>query len=134
MFSGDNVKFDRIFFNSNIPYSLMQKDGTFGLGDIFIFICWGFDFNVSFHQCRKYWIWILLILQWFFEWRQNSLWHKIVKQSKHFKSHRSLFIWGWQCLIKFLGSRWNKDSVKIICEHKDVWWLYKFIIFKLCWH
>ena len=73
MFSGYDAEFDRIFFNSNISYSLMQKNGTFGLGDIFIFICWWPNFNVPFHQHRKYRIWILLILQWLFEWRQNSL-------------------------------------------------------------
>lgn len=134
MFSGNNVKFDRIIFNSNVSYSLMQENGTFGLGDLLIFFCWWFDPDVSFHQCWKYRIWILLILQWIFKRWANSLWHKIIKQPKHFKSCGSVFIWWWKHFVKFWGCRWDQNIVKIICEHKNLWWLYKFVISKLYWH
>lgn len=87
MFSGHDVKFNRVFFNSHVSDTLMQKDGTFGLGDIFILICWWFDFDVSFCQCRKYRVWILLILQWFSKWGEDSLRDQIIKQPKHFKSY-----------------------------------------------
>lgn len=132
MFSGHNVNFDRIIFNSNISYSLMQKNGSFGLGDLLIFFCRWFDPYVSFHQRGEYRIRILLILQWIFKRRANSLWHKIIKQPKHFKSSRSVFIWWWKYIVKFWSCWWDQNIVKIICEHKDLWWLYKFFITKLC--